>query len=100
MDKLSKPLSTNPKKWSNIPKTIRRLFASKLFEFDYFVGLALKELNRTRRCEMPINSLTEAVYIISDQLLLRLSSIVFVIFFFYCCWRYVIRNNNHFFHIL
>ena len=100
MDKLIKPLSTNPKKWSNTPKTIRRLFAGELFEFDHFVGLALKELSKTRRCEMPINSMIEAVYIISDQLLLRLITIVFVIFNFYCCWRYVIRNNNHFFHTL
>ena len=39
------PLSTNPAKWSNTVKTIRRLLPTNCLRvFDHFVGLALKGL--------------------------------------------------------
>ena len=39
------PLSTNPAKWSNTLKIIRRLLPTNcLMVFDHFVGLALKGL--------------------------------------------------------
>ena len=44
------PLSANPTKWSNtLKQLVGKLATNCLSVFDYFVGLALKELSITKR---------------------------------------------------